>query len=44
MQIAELWRYPIKSLGGERLEASEVTELGLVGDRGWGIEDVATGN
>ncbi len=44
MQIAELWRYPIKSLGGERLEASEVTELGLVGDRSWGIEDIATGN
>lgn len=44
MQIAELWRYPIKSLGGERMEASEVTELGLVGDRSWGIEDVATGN
>lgn len=43
MQIAELWRYPIKSLGGERLRSSEVTELGLVGDRSWGIEDVATG-
>ena len=43
MQIAELWRYPIKSLGGEALQTSEVTELGLVGDRSWGIEDVATG-
>ena len=44
MQIVELWRYPIKSLGGERLAASEVTDLGLVGDRSWGIEDAATGN
>ena len=43
MQIAELWRYPIKSLGGERLQASDVTGLGLVGDRSWGIEDMATG-
>lgn len=43
MRIVELWRYPIKSLGGERLDASAVTELGLVGDRSWGIEDVTTG-
>jgi len=43
MRIVELWRYPIKSLGGERLQTSAVTELGLVGDRSWGIEDVATG-
>jgi uncharacterized protein len=33
MWIAELWRYPIKSMAGERLEAIEVTEAGLAGDR-----------
>ncbi|MEZ5372587.1 MAG: MOSC N-terminal beta barrel domain-containing protein [Microthrixaceae bacterium] len=43
MQVVELWRYPIKSLGGEPVEVSDVTELGLAGDRSWGIEDVATG-
>ncbi|MEZ5382400.1 MAG: MOSC N-terminal beta barrel domain-containing protein [Microthrixaceae bacterium] len=43
MQVAQVWRYPIKSLGGERLDASQVSELGLVGDRSWGIEDVTTG-
>jgi uncharacterized protein len=33
MQIAELWRYPVKSMGGERLQAVAVTEGGLAGDR-----------
>ncbi len=33
MQIAELWRYPVKSLAGERLETAEVTPNGIAGDR-----------
>lgn len=33
MQIQELWRYPVKSMGGEPLERAEVTESGIVGDR-----------
>jgi uncharacterized protein YcbX len=33
MRVAELWRYPVKSLGGERVEAAEITGDGLVGDR-----------
>ena len=33
MWIAELWRYPVKSMGGERLEVTEVTDRGIVGDR-----------
>lgn len=43
MQVLELWRYPIKSIGGERLDAAEITDLGIVGDRGWGLADEATG-
>jgi uncharacterized protein len=31
--IAELWRYPVKSMAGERLEAADVTLEGIVGDR-----------
>src|SRR5262249_32824951 len=31
--IAELWRYPVKSMAGERLEAADVTPEGIVGDR-----------
>lgn len=33
MDIAELWRYPVKSLRGESLAAAELTELGIEGDR-----------
>ena len=33
MHVAELWRYPVKSLAGERLEQAEVRRDGLVGDR-----------
>lgn len=44
MEVVELWRYPVKSLGGERLTVAEVGELGLSGDRRWGIRDDETGN
>lgn len=43
MRVLELWRYPVKSLQGERVEAAEVGPSGLVGDRGYAIFDVATG-
>ena len=43
MQVVELWRFPVKSLGGEPLERAEVTDLGIIGDRHWGVQDVATG-
>jgi uncharacterized protein YcbX len=33
MRVAELWRYPVKSLAGERLERAEVTVDGITGDR-----------
>jgi MOSC domain-containing protein len=33
MRIRELWRYPVKSMAGERIESAEVTEAGIVGDR-----------
>ena len=33
MFIAELWRYPIKSMAGERLDSVQVSELGFIGDR-----------
>jgi len=41
--VAELWRYPVKSMRGERVEASEVGEAGLTGDRGYAVIDPATG-
>lgn len=33
MRIAELWRYPVKSMGGERLERGRLGAAGLPGDR-----------
>jgi MOSC domain-containing protein len=41
--VMELWRYPVKSLQGERLTAVNVEADGLAGDRRWGIRDEATG-
>jgi len=33
MRVAELWRFPVKSLRGERLEVATLTEDGVAGDR-----------
>jgi uncharacterized protein YcbX len=33
MRVGELWRYPIKSLAGEQVDAVELTTLGIPGDR-----------
>lgn len=43
LRVSEIWRYPIKSVGGERIAVARVTELGILGDRGWGIFDIETG-
>ena len=39
MWVAELWRFPVKSMGGERLERAVVHPDGIVGDRGVHVED-----
>ena len=31
--VQEIWRYPVKSMAGESLEAADLTEAGVVGDR-----------
>lgn len=33
MHVAELWRFPVKSLAGERLAVADVGERGIPGDR-----------
>jgi uncharacterized protein YcbX len=33
MHVSEIWRYPVKSLKGERLQETEITKLGIPGDR-----------
>jgi uncharacterized protein YcbX len=34
-RVAALWRYPVKSMGAEPLEAAEVSWHGVAGDRRW---------
>jgi len=41
--VVSLWRYPVKSMMGEELNASEVTERGLLGDRAHAIVDNSDG-
>ena len=43
MRVAELWRYPVKSLGGERLSTLKLVADGVEGDRAWGILDRSDG-
>ena len=43
MRVVQLWRYPVKSMQGELLDAAEATELGLVGDRSFALRDLTTG-
>jgi uncharacterized protein YcbX len=37
--IKQIWRYPVKSMAGEQLEACSVGLNGIPGDRGWAIRD-----
>ncbi|MGW2521123.1 MOSC domain-containing protein [Streptomyces sp. NPDC001617] len=41
--VAALRRYPVKSMLGERIEAAEVTDRGLAGDRRLALVDRETG-
>jgi uncharacterized protein YcbX len=40
MKVAQIWRYPIKSMGGERLNHARIGSLGIEGDRVVHVEDV----
>jgi uncharacterized protein len=41
--VVGLWRYPVKSMMGEELNAAEISERGVVGDRHFALVDAATG-
>ncbi len=42
--IRELWRYPVKSMRGERISRAEVLHtFGIPGDRAWAVRDEASG-
>jgi uncharacterized protein YcbX len=42
-KVVSIWRYPVKSMLGEELNSSYVTERGLVGDRAYALIDKETG-
>jgi uncharacterized protein YcbX len=41
--IVSLWRYPVKSMMGEELNAAEITKNGLLGDRAYALVDTSDG-
>ena len=43
LRVLEIWRYPVKSLLGERLDRAELGPQGVVADRGWALFDLGTG-
>ena len=42
-KVVSLWRYPVKSMIGEELNSSYITERGLIGDRTYALIDNQTG-
>ncbi|MBK5356107.1 MOSC N-terminal beta barrel domain-containing protein [Pseudomonas sp. TH41] len=42
-RVREIWRYPVKSMGGEKLLSCTVGNMGIPGDRGWALRDDVAG-
>ena len=42
-RIAELWRHPVKSMEGERIQTAELGPQGIPGDRAWAVRDERRG-
>jgi uncharacterized protein len=42
VHVQRLWRYPVKSMQGEACVELELTDLGVAGDRSFGVLDVAS--
>lgn len=43
MKVAEIWRYPVKSMLGEQLDQADVGPGGIKGDRRWAVVDKESG-
>ncbi|HEX5726967.1 MAG TPA: MOSC N-terminal beta barrel domain-containing protein [Longimicrobiaceae bacterium] len=42
-RVREIWRFPVKSMAGERLAGAALGPLGIPGDRGWALRDDEAG-
>jgi uncharacterized protein YcbX len=42
-KVKEIWRYPVKSMAGQRLDTCAVAMNGVLGDRGWAFRDEQRG-
>ncbi|WP_305094702.1 MOSC domain-containing protein [Prescottella sp. R16] len=42
--VSEIWRYPVKSFGGERLDSAVIGSDGIRGDHVWALVDSETGH
>jgi uncharacterized protein YcbX len=42
-KVKEIWRYPVKSMAGQRVEGCLLTENGVLGDRAWAFRDEERG-
>lgn len=40
MRVQEIWRYPVKTMAGERLDRAEIGPRGIAGDRLVHVQDV----
>lgn len=41
-RVTAVWRYPVKSMAGERLSVADIGELGVHADRTWAVRDVVS--
>lgn len=43
-KVTEIWRYPVSSMGGERMASASLEPAGIPGDRLWGVTDLRNGD
>lgn len=44
MEISEIWKFPVKSFAGHRVQSAQLGPLGIEGDRRWALRNVETGH